>query len=60
MADKLPSPSQGLGEGNQLAADSSGDLRKEEVVKLVNIFESRLSFVLLQFVKLLSSKKKSR
>ncbi|XP_075072073.1 erythroid differentiation-related factor 1 isoform X2 [Mixophyes fleayi] len=39
--------------------DSSGNLRKDEVVKLVNIFESRLSFVLLQLVKLLSSKKKN-
>ncbi|XP_069836119.1 erythroid differentiation-related factor 1 isoform X2 [Dendropsophus ebraccatus] len=46
-------------EGTEMAADSSGNLRKEEVVKLVNIFESRLSFVLLQCVKLLSSKKKS-
>ncbi|XP_077114477.1 erythroid differentiation-related factor 1 isoform X2 [Ranitomeya variabilis] len=47
-------------EGKELAAaDSPGNLRMEEVVKLVNIFESRLSFVLLQFVKLLSSKKKS-
>ncbi|XP_075114576.1 erythroid differentiation-related factor 1 isoform X3 [Leptodactylus fuscus] len=46
-------------ESEQAAGDSSGNLRKEEVVKLVNIFESRLSFVLLQFVKLLSTKKKS-
>ncbi|KAG9470081.1 hypothetical protein GDO78_018934, partial [Eleutherodactylus coqui] len=50
---------QGAEDGNELATDSSGNLRKEEVVKLINIFESRLSFVLLQFVKLLSSKKKS-
>ncbi|XP_075699216.1 erythroid differentiation-related factor 1 isoform X2 [Rhinoderma darwinii] len=52
---------QGPADRKELAgSDSSGNLRKEEVVKLVNIFESRLSFVLLQFVKLLSSKKKSR
>ncbi|XP_018414404.1 PREDICTED: erythroid differentiation-related factor 1 [Nanorana parkeri] len=38
--------------------DSSANLCMEEVLKLVNIFESRLSFVLLQFIKLLSPKKK--
>ncbi|MEE6486359.1 hypothetical protein FKM82_014582 [Ascaphus truei] len=52
---------QSSGDGNEIAADFSGNLSKEEVLKLVNIFESRLSFLLLQFVKLLtSSKKKAR
>ncbi|XP_071987510.1 erythroid differentiation-related factor 1 isoform X3 [Engystomops pustulosus] len=48
---------QGPGEGSEATGDET--LRTEEVLKLVNIFESRLSFVLLQFVKLLTSKKKS-
>ncbi|XP_019509758.1 PREDICTED: erythroid differentiation-related factor 1 isoform X2 [Hipposideros armiger] len=39
------------------AADSSS-LNREEVVKLLSIFESRLSFLLLQSIKLLSSTKK--
>ncbi|KAM8924402.1 erythroid differentiation-related factor 1 [Pelodytes ibericus] len=49
---------QGAEEGSAVSGDSSGNLSKEEVLKLVNIFESRLSFLLLQFVKLLSSSKK--
>ncbi|XP_059254770.1 erythroid differentiation-related factor 1 isoform X3 [Mustela nigripes] len=40
------------------AADSSPSLNREEVVKLLSIFESRLSFLLLQSIKLLSSTKK--
>ncbi|KAM6444086.1 erythroid differentiation-related factor 1 isoform 5-T5 [Liasis olivaceus] len=38
--------------------DPSTNLNKEEVLKLLDIFESRLSFLLLQFIKLLSSTKK--
>ncbi|XP_064125260.1 erythroid differentiation-related factor 1 isoform X2 [Loxodonta africana] len=40
------------------AADSSPSLNREEVIKLLSIFESRLSFLLLQSIKLLSSTKK--
>ncbi|KAM5240662.1 erythroid differentiation-related factor 1 isoform 2-T2 [Hipposideros larvatus] len=40
------------------AADSCPSLNREEVVKLLSIFESRLSFLLLQSIKLLSSTKK--
>uniref|UniRef100_A0A8C2SJ92 Erythroid differentiation regulatory factor 1 n=1 Tax=Capra hircus TaxID=9925 RepID=A0A8C2SJ92_CAPHI len=40
------------------AADSSPSLNREEVTKLLSIFESRLSFLLLQSIKLLSSAKK--
>ncbi|XP_039093835.1 erythroid differentiation-related factor 1 isoform X4 [Hyaena hyaena] len=40
------------------AADSSPSLSREEVIKLLGIFESRLSFLLLQSIKLLSSTKK--
>ncbi|KAB0346231.1 hypothetical protein FD754_011088 [Muntiacus muntjak] len=40
------------------AADSSPTLNREEVTKLLSIFESRLSFLLLQSIKLLSSTKK--
>ncbi|XP_063818313.1 erythroid differentiation-related factor 1 [Pseudophryne corroboree] len=49
---------QGTENRSEPGEDSAASLRKEEVVKLVNIFESRLSFVLLQLVKLLTSKKK--
>ncbi|KAK9400777.1 erythroid differentiation-related factor 1 [Crotalus adamanteus] len=38
--------------------DPSTNLNKEEILKLLGIFESRLSFLLLQFIKLLSSTKK--
>ncbi|XP_058554055.1 erythroid differentiation-related factor 1 isoform X2 [Neofelis nebulosa] len=40
------------------AADPSPGLSREEVIKLLSIFESRLSFLLLQSIKLLSSTKK--
>uniref|UniRef100_A0A8C5KRV3 Erythroid differentiation regulatory factor 1 n=2 Tax=Jaculus jaculus TaxID=51337 RepID=A0A8C5KRV3_JACJA len=40
------------------AADSSLNLNREEVIKLLSIFESRLSFLLLHSIKLLSSSKK--
>ncbi|KFO38264.1 Erythroid differentiation-related factor 1 [Fukomys damarensis] len=40
------------------ATDSSPSLNQEEVIKLLSIFESRLSFLLLQSIKLLSSTKK--
>uniref|UniRef100_A0A2K6KC35 Erythroid differentiation regulatory factor 1 n=1 Tax=Rhinopithecus bieti TaxID=61621 RepID=A0A2K6KC35_RHIBE len=40
------------------AADASPSLNREEVMKLLSIFESRLSFLLLQSIKLLSSTKK--
>uniref|UniRef100_A0A8C6EBM1 Erythroid differentiation regulatory factor 1 n=1 Tax=Microcebus murinus TaxID=30608 RepID=A0A8C6EBM1_MICMU len=40
------------------AADSSPSLNQEEVIKLLSIFESRLLFLLLQSIKLLSSTKK--
>uniref|UniRef100_A0A8C6RYK0 Erythroid differentiation regulatory factor 1 n=2 Tax=Nannospalax galili TaxID=1026970 RepID=A0A8C6RYK0_NANGA len=40
------------------AADSSPNLNREEVIKLLSIFESRLSFLLLQSIRLLSSSKK--
>uniref|UniRef100_A0A8B9BNB3 Erythroid differentiation regulatory factor 1 n=1 Tax=Anser brachyrhynchus TaxID=132585 RepID=A0A8B9BNB3_9AVES len=38
--------------------DSSTALNKEEVLKLLSIFESRMSFLLLQSIKLLTSTKK--
>ncbi|RMC11262.1 hypothetical protein DUI87_11380 [Hirundo rustica rustica] len=38
--------------------DSSAGLNKEEVLKLLGIFESRMSFLLLQSIKLLTSSKK--
>ncbi|EDL17767.1 erythroid differentiation-related factor 1 isoform 1 [Mus musculus] len=40
------------------AADSSPNLNREEVIKLLSIFESRLSFLLLQSIKLMSSSKR--
>ncbi|XP_012579285.1 PREDICTED: erythroid differentiation-related factor 1 isoform X3 [Condylura cristata] len=40
------------------AAESSPSLNREEVIKLLSIFESRLSFLLLQSIKLLSAAKK--
>ncbi|XP_040847883.1 erythroid differentiation-related factor 1 isoform X3 [Ochotona curzoniae] len=40
------------------AAEAAPALRREEVTKLLGIFESRLSFLLLQSIKLLSSTKK--
>ncbi|XP_060027078.1 erythroid differentiation-related factor 1 isoform X2 [Erinaceus europaeus] len=40
------------------AADPSPSLNREEVIKLLSIFESRLSFLLLQSIRLLSSAKK--
>ncbi|XP_005402051.1 PREDICTED: erythroid differentiation-related factor 1 isoform X3 [Chinchilla lanigera] len=40
------------------ATDSSPSRSREEVIKLLSIFESRLSFLLLQSIKLLSSTKK--
>ncbi|XP_053306912.1 erythroid differentiation-related factor 1 isoform X1 [Spea bombifrons] len=49
---------QGDEDGNETSGETSGGLSKEEVLKLINIFESRLSFLLLQFVKLLTSSKK--
>uniref|UniRef100_A0A6I8T0P3 Erythroid differentiation regulatory factor 1 n=1 Tax=Xenopus tropicalis TaxID=8364 RepID=A0A6I8T0P3_XENTR len=54
----LAESDQGSEHGSETTEDSSANLSKEEVLKLVNIFESRLSFLLLQFVKLLSSSKK--
>ncbi|XP_072485128.1 erythroid differentiation-related factor 1 isoform X2 [Notamacropus eugenii] len=54
------------GEGDQSKSDesasapdpSAASLPREEVVKLLSIFESRLAFLLLQSIKLLSSAKK--
>ncbi|KFV13395.1 Erythroid differentiation-related factor 1, partial [Tauraco erythrolophus] len=43
---------------NPLPSDSSAGLNKEEVLKLLGIFESRMSFLLLQSIKLLTSTKK--
>ncbi|NXG31383.1 EDRF1 factor, partial [Dromaius novaehollandiae] len=43
---------------NTTSNDSSTGLNKEEVLKLLSIFESRMSFLLLQSVKLLTSAKK--
>ncbi|XP_055962652.1 erythroid differentiation-related factor 1 isoform X2 [Sorex fumeus] len=40
------------------AADAAPSLHREEVVKLLGIFESRFSFLLLQSIKLLSSAKR--
>lgn len=40
------------------AADSTPNLNQEEVIKLLSIFESRLSFLLLQSIKLLSTSKR--
>ncbi|XP_019358520.1 PREDICTED: erythroid differentiation-related factor 1 isoform X1 [Gavialis gangeticus] len=44
--------------GNTPLGDSTSNLNKDEVMKLLGIFESRLSFLLLQSIKLLSSTKK--
>uniref|UniRef100_A0A7M4ES72 Erythroid differentiation regulatory factor 1 n=1 Tax=Crocodylus porosus TaxID=8502 RepID=A0A7M4ES72_CROPO len=44
--------------GNTPPGDSTSNLNKDEVMKLLGIFESRLSFLLLQSIKLLSSTKK--
>lgn len=38
--------------------DSPAGLNKEEVLKLLGIFESRMSFLLLQSIKLLTSSKR--
>jgi hypothetical protein len=46
------------GGGTTPVADSSPSLNREEVTKLLSIFESRLSVLLLQSIKLLSSTKK--
>ncbi|KFP85822.1 Erythroid differentiation-related factor 1, partial [Apaloderma vittatum] len=46
------------GAENASPNDSSAGLNKEEVLKLLNIFESRMSFLLLQSIKLLTSTKK--
>ncbi|KAM4702818.1 erythroid differentiation-related factor 1 [Rhinophrynus dorsalis] len=54
----LSETEQGEPPGSEIAGESSANLSEEEVLKLVNIFESRLSFLLLQFVKLLTSSKK--
>ncbi|KAK2535823.1 Edrf1 isoform B [Columba livia] len=43
---------------NMSPNDSSTGLNKEEVLKLLGIFESRMSFLLLQSIKLLTSTKK--
>ncbi|KFW89415.1 Erythroid differentiation-related factor 1, partial [Phalacrocorax carbo] len=43
---------------NMSPNDSSAGLNKEEVLKLLGIFESRMSFLLLQSIKLLTSTKK--
>lgn len=51
-------PLQASVEGSVQSNDSCGNLSLEEVVKLVTIFESRLSFLLLQFIKLLAANKK--
>ncbi|XP_072095522.1 erythroid differentiation-related factor 1 isoform X2 [Mobula birostris] len=45
-------------EGNASESNSSS-LNEEEVLKLVNMFETRLSFLLFQLIKLLTSKRKS-
>uniref|UniRef100_A0A8B9GAU0 Erythroid differentiation-related factor 1 n=1 Tax=Amazona collaria TaxID=241587 RepID=A0A8B9GAU0_9PSIT len=45
-------------EQNLSPPDSSTSLNKEEVLKLLSIFESRMSFLLLQSIKLLTSTKK--
>ncbi|XP_051883233.1 erythroid differentiation-related factor 1 isoform X4 [Pristis pectinata] len=45
-------------EGNASENDSSS-LNEEEILKLVNMFETRLSFLLFQLIKLLTSKRKS-
>ncbi|XP_053168815.1 erythroid differentiation-related factor 1 isoform X2 [Hemicordylus capensis] len=44
--------------GKVPAEDSPTSLNKEEISKLLSIFESRLSFLLLQSIKLLTSSKK--
>ncbi|XP_059803689.1 erythroid differentiation-related factor 1 isoform X1 [Hypanus sabinus] len=45
-------------EGNASESNSSS-LNEEEVLKLVNMFETRLSFLLFQLIKLLTSKRKT-
>ncbi|KAJ7398840.1 Erythroid differentiation-related factor 1 [Pitangus sulphuratus] len=50
---KDKSPAEGVS-----PSDSSVGLNKEEVLKLLSIFESRMSFLLLQSIKLLTSTKK--
>uniref|UniRef100_A0A8C5PR07 Erythroid differentiation regulatory factor 1 n=1 Tax=Leptobrachium leishanense TaxID=445787 RepID=A0A8C5PR07_9ANUR len=46
------------GAGSERSGDSSGNLSIEEVLKLIDLFESRLSFLLLHYIKLLTSMKK--
>uniref|UniRef100_F7A6W7 Erythroid differentiation regulatory factor 1 n=1 Tax=Monodelphis domestica TaxID=13616 RepID=F7A6W7_MONDO len=45
-------------EGGSATDPSAASLHREEVVKLLSIFESRLAFLLLQSIKLLSAAKK--
>ncbi|KFQ55210.1 Erythroid differentiation-related factor 1, partial [Nestor notabilis] len=59
----LVAESEQISEGKSAAenmppTDSSTSLNKEEVLKLLSIFESRMSFLLLQSIKLLTSTKK--
>ncbi|XP_029465909.1 erythroid differentiation-related factor 1 isoform X2 [Rhinatrema bivittatum] len=49
---------QDASDGNVFSDDSSASLNREEIQKLLSIFESRLSFLLLQLIKLLTSTKK--
>ncbi|XP_069755798.1 erythroid differentiation-related factor 1 isoform X2 [Narcine bancroftii] len=43
----------------KVSENGSSNLNEEEVLKLVNIFETRLSFLLFQLIKMLTSKRKS-
>uniref|UniRef100_A0A4W3HMU9 Erythroid differentiation regulatory factor 1 n=1 Tax=Callorhinchus milii TaxID=7868 RepID=A0A4W3HMU9_CALMI len=45
-------------DGNASEIDSSSSLNREELLKLINIFEARLSFLLLQLIKLLTTSKR--
>ncbi|XP_048449137.1 erythroid differentiation-related factor 1-like isoform X2 [Rhincodon typus] len=43
----------------KMPENDSSSLNEEEIINLVNMFEARLSFLLFQLIKLLTSKKKS-
>ncbi|XP_063291146.1 erythroid differentiation-related factor 1 [Pelobates fuscus] len=58
VLEKELASEQGAEASREKSGDSSGNLNKEEVLKLVDIFESRLSYLLLQFIKLMTTSKK--
>ncbi|XP_006867493.1 PREDICTED: erythroid differentiation-related factor 1 isoform X2 [Chrysochloris asiatica] len=60
LREELTEESEQVSAGDETAptADSSPSINRDEVIKLLSIFESRLSFLLLHSIKLLSSTKK--